>query len=150
MAQIQKLGVEAEVKCSADKFYGTFKHNITQLPKFFPQVYKSIELIQGDGASVGSVRLWKYEIEGTCIMAKDRTTMVDDKQRAITWSIIDGELLNHYNSFELKLVSVTPKGDDGCLVKWSLEFEKANEDAPTPTAYMPVLEKVTKELAFHL
>ncbi|MCL7049319.1 hypothetical protein MKW94_012016 [Papaver nudicaule] len=115
MAQIQKLGLEvAEVKCSATKFYGFYKNNITQLVKCFPEIYKSVQVTEGDGASVGSARFWKYE------------------------------LINHYTSFGFKLVSVT------CSVKWYVEFEKANEDVPSQTSYITLLDKITQGLPSQL
>ncbi|XP_026459169.1 major latex protein 146-like [Papaver somniferum] len=128
MASIQKLELEvAEVKCSANNFYGLFKNNINKLVEHFPENYQSVEVIEGDGASVGSARLWKYELE--------RTTAVNDESKSIAWNFYGGAMMDHYNSFGFTLVSVTPKGEGCCSVKWSVEFEKANENVPTPNAY---------------
>lgn len=59
-----KLEVEVEVKSSADKFWGGIKESSDLFPKIFPDQFKSIEIVEGDGISVGSVRLIKYG-EGT-------------------------------------------------------------------------------------
>lgn len=60
MAAIDKLDVEVEVKSHADKFWGLIRESVTVLPKAFPIDYKSIEVLEGDGKSVGSVRLVTY------------------------------------------------------------------------------------------
>lgn len=57
---IGKLDVEVEVKSDADKFWGIIRDSATILPKAFPNDYQSIEVVEGDGKSVGSVRLIKY------------------------------------------------------------------------------------------
>ncbi|OVA01731.1 Bet v I domain [Macleaya cordata] len=150
MAQIQKLEFQTELKCPADKFYGMFKQNLTQLTKYFPETYESIQVIEGDGPSVGSVRFWNYELDGQSFTCKDRTMVVDDEKRSMIWSIFEGEVMNLYNTLELKLqVSTSPKGK-GSLVKWTVEFEKANEDAPIPTAYINLTERISKGMDLHL
>lgn len=60
MASIDKLDVEVELRSPADKFWGLIKESVTVLPKAFPVDYKSIEVLEGDGKSVGSVRLVSY------------------------------------------------------------------------------------------
>lgn len=60
MASSGKLDVEVEVKSHADKFWGSIRDSPTILPKAFPNDYKSIEILEGDGKSVGTVRLITY------------------------------------------------------------------------------------------
>ncbi|KAI3945463.1 hypothetical protein MKW92_048001 [Papaver armeniacum] len=153
MAGIQKLELEvAEVKCSASNFYGFFKNSINKLVEHFPENYQSVEVTEGDGASVGSARLWKYElVHGKSATLKERTVDVNDQSKSIAWKFYGGEMMDYYNSFGFTLVSVTPNGEGCCLVKWSVEFQKANEDVsqqnvPTPNAYVNLLDKITREL----
>ncbi|KAI3974658.1 hypothetical protein MKX01_029648 [Papaver californicum] len=65
-------GFEAEIKCSADTFYEILKNNITELKILFPEMYESIHVIEGHGPSVGSVRLWKYKLDGHFVTAMER------------------------------------------------------------------------------
>ncbi|KAI3977011.1 hypothetical protein MKX01_008869 [Papaver californicum] len=146
MAQLHKLGFETELKCSADKYFGMFSHNVTQLPKFLPNTYKSVEVIEGDETSVGSIRLWKYDVEGKEMAAKDRLTMFDKEKRSITYELLEGELKNYYKAITATLNVVPKQGAAGnaSLVTWSLEFEKVNEDIPNPTAYIDALKLTTR------
>ncbi|RZC58189.1 hypothetical protein C5167_005494 [Papaver somniferum] len=152
MAQLHKLGFEAETKCSADKYFGMFSYNVTQLPKFVPSMFKSVEITEGDGTSIGSSRLWKYTIEGPEMALKDRLTSFNKEKRSMAYEFTEGEIMNYYKTLNVKL-DVVPKQcatGNGSFVKWSLEFEKVNADIPDPTAYMDALQLVTNELSSRL
>ncbi|MCL7041320.1 hypothetical protein MKW94_030954 [Papaver nudicaule] len=141
------IGCEAQVKCSVDMFYGFFKNNITQLVDCFPETYKSIQVIdQGETPSVGSVRLWKYQLGDHFITTKEEMIDVDGETKSITWNFLDGDVMNLYRSFQIKLVFVTPTGEGSCVAKWSVEYENAVGDLPYPTAFMNLLRMISVEL----
>lgn len=64
MGSIGKLEVEIEVKSEADKLWDGIKDSTTLFPKAFPDLFNTIQLLEGDGKSIGSVRLVKLA-EGT-------------------------------------------------------------------------------------
>ncbi|OVA01143.1 Bet v I domain [Macleaya cordata] len=151
-SNIEKLEVQVEVQCSADKFYRMFKHDVKEIPKNFPHLYEHVEVLEGDGVSAGSVKLWKYILEGKSLYAKERMKVVDDEKRMITHSIFEGEVMKDYKFFDVTFI-VTPKGrqhSDGSVVTWHVEYEKANEDAPTPSNYMDFVVWLTNDLNSHL
>ncbi|XP_075493080.1 MLP-like protein 423 [Primulina tabacum] len=126
-----KVEVEAEVKANANKFWESIRESSTLFPKIFPQQYESIEVLEGDGKSVGSVRLVKFapgisEISST----KEKIESVDEGNKTVSYSVVDGDILKFYKNFKGNL-SVNPKGD-GSLVKWWCEFDKASEEIPDP------------------
>lgn len=55
-----KVEAEAEVKSPADKFWEAIRDSTALFPKIFPEQYKSIEIVEGDGKSPGTIRLLKY------------------------------------------------------------------------------------------
>ncbi|MCL7022568.1 hypothetical protein MKW94_019263 [Papaver nudicaule] len=154
MVQMHRQQVEAEAKnCSADQFFCFFKGNMIKLPQIVPHTHKSVQVLEGDGISVGSVRLWKILV-GTPrveVMAKDKIKTLDDETRTVSWTLMDGDVLQRYKTFEYT-VSVSPiKGNEqSCLVKWSVEYEKENEDVPVPNDYLEYAENITKSMASHL
>lgn len=60
MAATGKIEVEVEVKSPAGKVFDAIRDSTEIFPKAFANQYKSIEVLEGDGKSVGSIRLIKY------------------------------------------------------------------------------------------
>lgn len=60
MASSGKLDVEVEIKSPADKFWVAIRDSTVLFPTIFPDQYKSIEIVEGDGKSAGSIRLIKF------------------------------------------------------------------------------------------
>ncbi|MED6143643.1 hypothetical protein PIB30_007946 [Stylosanthes scabra] len=130
---IGKLEAEIEVKSKADKFWSAIREFATIFSKASPSDYKSIQIIQGDGKVPGSIYKTTlgqgYELVKT---VTERIEGVDEENRTITYSVIDGEVLKYLKSYK-GFISVTPKEDDnGSIVKWCCEYEKASQDVPEP------------------
>ncbi|XP_059648983.1 MLP-like protein 423 [Cornus florida] len=145
MASTGKLDVQVEVKSHADKFWHSIRDSANIFPKAFPDQYKSIEVLEGDGKSVGSVSLITYG-EGSPLVkhSKEKIEAVDEAKKSVSYSVIDGDLLKFYKSFKAHLV-VSPKGD-GSLVHWSCDYEKAKEDIEAPHIIKDFAVKNLKEL----
>ncbi|XP_004297655.1 PREDICTED: MLP-like protein 423 [Fragaria vesca subsp. vesca] len=147
-SDVGKLHVEVEVKSPADKFWVSIRDSTEVFPKAFPHDYKSIDVLEGDGKAVGSVRLITYS-EGSPIVkvSKETIDMVDETNKAVAYQVIDGDLLKYYKSFKC-ILTVIPKGaeGEGSLVKWSCEYEKAHEQVPEPSIIKDFAVKNFKEL----
>ncbi|XP_062150072.1 MLP-like protein 423 [Alnus glutinosa] len=145
MASNGKLDVEVEVKSHADKFWASIRDSPTILPKAFPNDYKSIEILEGDGKSVGTVRLITYG-EGSPLVkvSKEKIEAFDEGKRTLSFSVIEGDLLNYYKVFKCH-ITVVPKGA-GSLAKWSSEFQKATEEIPDPHVIKDFVVKNFQEL----
>ncbi|XP_050374201.1 MLP-like protein 423 [Argentina anserina] len=131
-SDVGKLHVEVEVKSPADKYWVSLRDSTEVFPKAFPHDYKSIDVLEGDGKAVGSIRLITYS-EGSPIVKVSKETIdkVDETNKAVAYRVIDGDLLKYYKSFKC-ILTVNPKGE-GSLVKWSCEYEKAHEQVPEPS-----------------
>ncbi|KAK6922133.1 Bet v I/Major latex protein [Dillenia turbinata] len=138
------LGVEVEVKSNADKFWQGIRDSTTLFPKLFPDQYKSIEVLEGDGKSVGSIRLITYAGGALVQESKEKIESVDETKKAVSYSVIEGDLLKYYKKF-LGHIDVSPKGE-GSSVKWACEFEKASEEVPDPNVIKDFVVKNFKEL----
>ncbi|KAL2464865.1 MLP-like protein [Abeliophyllum distichum] len=149
MAAAQKLEVDVEVKSDAEKFWNGIRNSSTLFPKAFPDQYESIQVLEGDGKSVGSIRLIKYAPGwSTIATTKEKIEFVDEEKKSLSYTSIDGDLLKYYKNFKAHLV-ITPKGD-GSLVKWSCEFEKASEEIPNPHLIRDFAVKNFKDLDAYL
>ncbi|XP_077217377.1 MLP-like protein 423 [Tasmannia lanceolata] len=144
-----KLELDVEIKSSADKFWGGIRDSATLFPEIFPELYKSIEILEGDGKSVGSIRLIKYQ-EGIPLItfSKEKILTADEENKSVSYTVIDGDLVTYYKDFKANL-QVVPKGD-GAIVKWSLEFVKATDDVPDPNLMQEFAVKSFNDLDAYL
>ncbi|MCL7024364.1 hypothetical protein MKW94_001659 [Papaver nudicaule] len=123
-----------------------FTHDVEGLPEVLPRIISGTKVIEGNWVSTGCVKEWNYIIDGKPLSVKEKTTLVDDTTRTIVHSVFDGEIIEVYKKLDATLC-VTPNATGhGCLVHWTIEYEKVNEDCPTPIAYLDLVDKMTKDL----
>lgn len=60
MAQLHKLELQTLIISSPRKFFDVYHSKTYLMPSMSPDKLQSIKVLQGDGKSVGSVRLWTY------------------------------------------------------------------------------------------
>ncbi|KAK9091609.1 hypothetical protein Sjap_024786 [Stephania japonica] len=154
MAQLSRqraLEVENEVKCPAGAFYDFMKSKFIDAHLLFPEIYKDSKVLEGDGKSLGSVIQWSYVIDAKSDQYQEVTaklTEVDDEKRSVTFTIVGGDLSKIHKSLTAK-VSVTPKSN-GSIVKWSIIYEKLNEDdGHHLDPYLEIFAGVTSKFYAH-
>ncbi|CAA3000340.1 MLP 34 [Olea europaea subsp. europaea] len=140
----QKLQVTVEIQSSADKFYDFFKNHMSDLVNVFPATFKSVQLIEGEEGSVGSVKLWNYVLGGISMTAKVKVEAINDEERSITFAVVEGNLLQLYKSYNTTLTASNGS------VKWSIEYEKAIETVPIPDIYVTLSVEVSKAVDLYL
>ncbi|KAF7849987.1 hypothetical protein BT93_L0057 [Corymbia citriodora subsp. variegata] len=147
MAQMRKLEKQAQIKSSPEKLFDIYKNKIDLMPKISPNKLRSIEIIEGDGKSVGSVRLWTYFL-GDSVIAKDKIDAIDEGNKSITFEIIGGEVTKYFASYKANIQLVS-EGQSN-FVKWSVEYEKKNEQVPDPHPQLDFLITMAKEVDSYL
>ncbi|KAI0491935.1 hypothetical protein KFK09_026198 [Dendrobium nobile] len=80
--------------------------------------------------------------------AKEKIEVDDDANKLVSYSVIEGDILSYYTSFRPTL-QVLSKGD-GAVVKWSVEYEKLNEEVPDPELIQAMATQTFKELDAYL
>ncbi|GER28854.1 polyketide cyclase/dehydrase and lipid transportsuperfamily protein [Striga asiatica] len=143
MAQIGKLEAKAEIKCPPAKVFNFFKYDMNKFTDMFPQIFKGAQLLEGEEGQAGNVKSFDYVL-GKAMNAKAKTEAINEGERSISLSVLEGDILNLYKSFKAK-ISV----DDG-HVTWCIEFEKADESAPNPDDYAALAVEITKGLDHYL
>lgn len=151
------LHAEVELKSVAEKFWESMRDSTILFPRVFPDLYKSIEVLEGDGKCPGSIRLITYAdgnrlkpmhfLFGSflnpsfffflvCVgsplvkVSEEKIDTVDEWKKEVSYSVIGGDLLKYYKNFN-GTIHVAPKGE-GSLVKWSCVFEKTSDEVPDP------------------
>ncbi|KAJ7954249.1 Major latex protein-like [Quillaja saponaria] len=148
MAQLSTLAVEIDIKTPAENFYNTLKGKTqTTVSDIAPDHLHKVDVHEGDGETSGSIKQLTFKVGDTVETLKEKIHF-DDGNKIITYTVFEGDLLKHYNSYKVTL-QVTTKGVVG-LVRWSWEYEKLNDDAPEPTKYLELLVNLTKKIEAHL
>ncbi|KAF2316803.1 hypothetical protein GH714_042144 [Hevea brasiliensis] len=122
MAQADKLEADVELNAPADNFYKIFtaKHTMFPMPLIvFTQL-----------------RFMKEKAD------------VDEANKTITFTAVEGHVLEQYKSYKA-ILRVIPTGDGG-LVKICVEYEKLKADDPPPSKYLDILVSVVKDVDAHL
>lgn len=149
-----KMSVEVEVKAPAKKIWEALRDFIHIYPQAFPGDYESVQVLEGDGVAVGSVRLIHYGQAGSesVRVSKERIVEVDPGNKTFVYNVIGGDLLKYYKTFKAH-VTVVPKEKEeegSSLVKWGCVYEKAHDEIPDPSAIMDFALKNFKDLEEYL
>ncbi|XP_009791305.1 kirola isoform X2 [Nicotiana tabacum] len=83
-------------------------------------------------------------IDGREKFIKHTIEATDPQKKSVTWKVIEGDLLELYNSFTI----VTSIEDQ--WITWTFVYEKKTEDTPEPLAFMGVVLDMTKDVEGHL
>ena len=78
---------------------------------------------------------------------------MDDVKKSLVYKVIEGDILKHYKVFELRIEAVNggiSKGGGGSFAKWSIVFEKANENVGAPQGYLEWFVEVSKGVDAYL
>ena len=83
--------------------------------------------------------------------AKEKLELADDEKKVVSYSVVDGELVNYYKNFKVTL-QVTPAkdGEAGAVVNWAMDFDKASEQVPDPDAIKETAAKTFHDLDDYL
>ncbi|KAL0446771.1 UNVERIFIED_CONTAM: MLP-like protein [Sesamum latifolium] len=143
MAQLHKLQHKTQIRSSPDKIFDVYKNKTYLMPNISPDKLQSIQVLQGDGKSIGSVRLWTY-VMGVPVVAKDKIVAVDEENKSITFELIGGEVTKYFNTFTATF-QATGEGDRN-MVTWSVEYEKASDDVPHPHSHLEFLVNMSRDV----
>ncbi|KAG5568839.1 hypothetical protein H5410_064146 [Solanum commersonii] len=123
-----KLIASIEVKCGGHLIHDTLHSNTHHIPNISPSKVNHFQ-IHGDGKE-------KF--------AKEVIESIDPRNKSITWKVIEGDVLDLYDSFK---VITTSEHEWTTLI---FVYEKKNEDTPESLALFGVWINVIKEIDGHL
>ncbi|WVZ86005.1 hypothetical protein U9M48_032854 [Paspalum notatum var. saurae] len=142
-----KTELVVEVKSPADKLWAALRDSTELFPKIFPEQYKSIETVEGDGKSAGTVRVLNYtEAVPMLKFAKEKLELADDENKVVSYSVVDGELVEFYKNLKITL----KEGEAGAVVNWAMEFDKASDQVPDPDVIKETATKTFHDLDDYL
>ncbi|KAI3955185.1 hypothetical protein MKW92_039581 [Papaver armeniacum] len=145
---VGKLATQLEVNCDANEFYKIWKH-CEDVPRVVSHLFPAVKVGKGDALVSGCIKEWDYILEGKTMSGTEETT-VNDETRTLHHRVFEGDLTKDYKKFD-SIIEVNPKPNGhGSIVTWSIEYEKLNEDSPTPFAYLAFFHQNAVEVNSHL
>ncbi|CAO2828799.1 unnamed protein product [Amaranthus hypochondriacus] len=147
----QKCKLEGAIKLrvgAADVFHELYQDKPHEISNIHPEFVQACDLHHGAFGTPGSIIYWKYNLDGKPQVAKEIIEMVDEKNKKIRFKVLEGNLLDNYNSFVF-VSQVISEGDELCIVKWTFEYEKKHSGIPDPTTLMDALIDAAKRIDEH-
>ncbi|KAG8634751.1 hypothetical protein MANES_17G079075v8 [Manihot esculenta] len=86
--------------------------------------------------------------DGSAKVAKEIIETIDDVNLLTVFKVIKGNVLKEYKSFKLT-IQATPKGE-GCVVRWTLEYEKLHENIQDPYSLLEFIVQFSKDVSAYL
>ncbi|KAK6790729.1 hypothetical protein RDI58_009810 [Solanum bulbocastanum] len=139
-----KLIVSLEAKCGGHSVHDIFHTNTQHLLNISPSRVKHFEIHEGEKGKIDSVASWKYYEDGKEMFAKTVIEAIDPQKNSFTWNVIEGNLLDLYNSFAFITSS------EHQWITYALVYEKKTEDTPEPLALLDYCIGVIKDVEGHL
>ena len=86
--------------------------------------------------------------DGEVHTCNERVEEVDEQNKKITFKLFDGDI-EKYKVFKV-ILEVINKADGSSAVRWTIDYEKKNENIDTPNGWMDYLSKGTRDIDGHL
>ncbi|KAK4423442.1 Kirola [Sesamum alatum] len=139
-----KLVSHTSIKSDGDRLFDLFSYKLSDIANICPEKIQSVDLVAGQWGAVGSVVLWTFTLGGEKKKSKEVIEAVDEEKKSIRFRVVEGDLLEAYNSFEFSLI-IDSNGENKTAT-WTLEYEKKSETVPDPHALMDICVAITKDI----
>ncbi|XP_006338883.1 kirola-like [Solanum tuberosum] len=139
-----KLIASIEVRCGGHSIHDMFHTNTHHIPNINPTKYKHFEIHEGETIKVGSIVSWKYNQDGKEKFIKQVIEVVDSQNKSITWKVIEGNVLELYNS----LIVITSSEHQWTTL--TFVYEKKTGDTPEPLTDFGFFLDAIKDMEDHL
>ncbi|KAK8710765.1 hypothetical protein V6N13_146075 [Hibiscus sabdariffa] len=128
-----KLENDVEINASPDKFIYMFTHRPHHMGNRNFYLYG----------------IYMY-VDVKAKTAKELVEAIDTQKNSITLRVLDGDVLEEYKSFVVK-IQASPKSDgEGSVVHWTLEYERLHEGIGHPETLVPFFAQLTRDIDAHL
>ncbi|XP_028767193.1 MLP-like protein 34 [Neltuma alba] len=124
---VSTLEASLELQSSALKFLEIFSTKTYEIATISPDIVQSVEIVSGEWGIAGFTFVVNYTLDGTAQVAKMEASSINLIDLSITFKVIEGDLLDVYNSFTVSL-KLTPNVLSGSVLKWTFEYEKPSSD----------------------
>ncbi|GLT78410.1 hypothetical protein SLA2020_499470 [Shorea laevis] len=144
-----RLEAYVEIKASAHKFYEVFRSRPHHVPNISPSRIPSVDVHQGDWQTHGSVKVWKYSLDGKKVLTYKERVEFDDESKTVTLVGLEGDVFEDFKNY-ITVFQAIPKDDSLSVVKGVIEYEKLKEDGPDGIKNLDFVVGLIKDIEAHL
>ncbi|OIW01981.1 hypothetical protein TanjilG_14012 [Lupinus angustifolius] len=149
MALNGKISTEVEINIPAQELFNLFAKKLHDLQHITDRIHEGKVHHGDDWHSGDSVKHWSYTIDDKVITSKEKIEFIDEEKKSITFDLFEGDVSQYYKILKINL-QVIDKDDGGAIAKWTVEYEKVDENVEPPNGYLEFLTKITKDSNHHL
>nr|XP_043608193.1 root allergen protein-like [Erigeron canadensis] len=122
--------VEVPSQYPADAVFKVFCDFDNLAPKVNPEVFKSIETIEGNG-DVGTIKLITFGEGVPFTSAKYKVDAIDKTNYSYNYTFFEGDNLMGILDSISSQVKIVPAADGGCVNKQTITYNCKGEDKPS-------------------
>ncbi|XP_073272507.1 major allergen Pru av 1-like [Primulina huaijiensis] len=88
------------------------------LPKIIPHIFKSIDILEGEGGTAGCIRKISFSDVIPFTHLKDKMAVVDTEKLQAKINLFEGPMLGEKMESIFSEKWFVDSGNDGCIIKW--------------------------------
>ncbi|MED6159206.1 hypothetical protein PIB30_040143 [Stylosanthes scabra] len=144
-----KITIEVGIQVPAAKFFDFSTKQLHNAKNICGRVQEA-KLHEGDEwHSNDSVKQWTSVVGGKTTIYQERIEVIDEENKLVRFKVFDDDINEHYKDLKVTL-EVSEKNDERGCVKWTIEYEKINEEVEAPYGFVELLDITTKDIVIHL
>nr|XP_043613322.1 MLP-like protein 34 [Erigeron canadensis] len=124
------INIEVASQYPADKVFKVFSQFDSIAPKVNPQVFKSIETIEGNG-DAGTIKVLKFGDGVPFTSAKYKVDNIDATSYSYSYTFFEGDNLMGILDSITSHVKIVPSADGGCVNKQTITYHCRSDEKPS-------------------
>ncbi|KAK7342947.1 hypothetical protein VNO80_25905 [Phaseolus coccineus] len=149
MALFGKISIEIEVHATAEKWFKIFSTQLHDVQNIAESVHET-KLHHGeDWHHNESIKHWTYVIDGKVTTCHESIESLDEESKTIKCKLFGEEIDHKFKVFNL-IFQAIDKENGGAIAKWTIEYERVDEEVDPPYGYVEYVHKCTADIDGHL
>ncbi|XP_014490833.1 MLP-like protein 28 [Vigna radiata var. radiata] len=149
MTHFGRITTEIGVHSTAEKWYNLFAKSLHDVQHLSDSIHAA-QLHQGeDWHHHETVKHWTYKIDGNVEKCLEKIESIDEEKKTINYKLFGEDIDHRFKVFNL-IFQAIDKENGGAIIKWTIEYEKLNEEVHPPYGYIEYLHNGTRDIDSNL
>ncbi|ESW05481.1 hypothetical protein PHAVU_011G182800 [Phaseolus vulgaris] len=149
MALFGKISIEIGVHATAERLFKIFSTQLHDVQNIAESVHET-KLHHGeDWHHNDSIKHWTYVVDGKVRTCHESIESLDEENKTIKCKLFGEEIDHKFKVFNL-IFEAIDKENGGAIAKWTIEYERVDEEVDPPYGYVEYVHKCTSDIDAHL